>query len=62
MQYTKLINGQHFAQHIFSVLILLGMILAVQSQHESKYMYMYKVMLVVEELERGGGGGGGLLA
>ncbi|XP_065186205.1 cell adhesion molecule Dscam2-like [Sycon ciliatum] len=34
-EYTKFINGQHFAQHIFSVLILLGMILAVQSQHEN---------------------------
>ncbi|XP_065186208.1 cell adhesion molecule Dscam2-like [Sycon ciliatum] len=28
-------NGQHFSQHIFSVLILLGMLLAVQSQHEN---------------------------
>ncbi|XP_065187911.1 neogenin-like isoform X2 [Sycon ciliatum] len=35
MRYTKLINGQHFAPRIFSVLILLGMILAVQSQHEN---------------------------
>ncbi|XP_065187909.1 cell adhesion molecule Dscam1-like [Sycon ciliatum] len=35
MLYTTLIKGQHFAQHIFSVLILLGMILAVQSQHEN---------------------------